>query len=98
MIGAALKLRVELDTDEKTLFAQLHRLHNVAVRGLAAETEPLLLERRAIVVVEFVAVTVLLADLLHTVAAAHDGPFRDAAGISAEPQCAALAYRFILIG
>ena len=69
-VGTALELGMELHPHNEAFFRQLHGLHDVAVRGLAAEAEAMLFQQFPIVVVEIVQLAMALADLRRTVPSA----------------------------
>ena len=73
-------------------------LDYAAVRGASAQAQSVLAEHLAVVVIELVAVTVALGDILLTVAALHGAALEDVAGIRAETQASALVYIIMLIG
>ena len=98
LVRAALEFWVELHTDEERLVAQLDGLDYAAVRGASAQAQSVLAEHLAVVVIELVAVTVALGDILLTVAALHGAALEDVAGIRAETQASALVYIIMLIG
>ena len=98
LIWTALEFWVELHTDEERLIAQLNGLDYAAVRGASAQAQSVLAEHLAVVVIELVAVTVALGDILLTVAALHGAALEDVAGIRAETQASALVYIIMLIG
>ena len=97
-VGAALELGMELHADEEALAGDFHGLHQPPVGGEAGEGEAGGLQRVAVGVVELIAVAVALADLQRIVAMG-DGraPFQPA-GITAQPQRAALVDLVVLIG
>jgi len=80
-VGTALELGVELDADEEGFGADLHCLHKPAVGGDARKGQAGSLEGLAEVVVEFVSVSVALADGIGAVKVAYDGVLAQKAGI-----------------
>ena len=76
---------------------QLHHLHDVVVRGTAAEHDARLLQRVAVIIVHFKAVAVALIDEMLAVDLLRHGAGQDLAGISAQAHGAAQLLHFLLL-
>lgn len=82
-VGAALEFRVELYADVEGVIADLHGLYDVSVRGGAADAQTGCFQLIAEVIIEFIAVTVTLVNLIFAIALHHAGAFLDVAGVGA---------------
>ena len=87
-----------LHADIKRTVRELHGLDKTPVRAQTAQRQPRRGQRRAVVIIEFVAVAVALGDVLRAVAALHRRPRRNVAGVSAEAERAALVDLVALAG
>src|SRR5260221_1512732 len=81
----ALELGVELDADEPGVVGPLDDFRQLAVRGHAGENEARAFQRAAVMDVDFIAVTVPLADQVRSVDGAHDAVAIELGRIGAEP-------------
>lgn len=61
-VRAGLQLRVRLRADEPGMLRQLDHLYDAAVRGLTGQKHAVLLKNLAVIVVDFIAVTMALVD------------------------------------
>ena len=86
---ARLELRMELAGQEPRVVLQFHDLHELAVWGQTGELQPRLCKGLVVVLVELVAVAVALVDFRLSVGLVSEGARRDAAGVRAQPHCAA---------
>ena len=82
-VGAALEFRVELYADVEWMIADLHGLYDVSVRGGAADAQTGCFQLLTEVIIEFIAVTVTLVNLIFAIALHHAGAFLDVAGVGA---------------
>ena len=86
MLGPALELRMELDAHMEGPVPDLHCFHQAAIRRGAAEHQPRIHQRLAIVVIELIAVPVALVNHLLPIAPGHGGPRSNHTGVGSQPQ------------
>ncbi len=89
---------MELARHKEPVLGDLHRFHDPAVGGGAAEDHAGSFHGFPVVVVELIAVAVALGDQLLAVALHHLGAGLDLAGIAAQPKGAALVDVLVLVG
>ncbi|MCY1238398.1 hypothetical protein D9M72_511350 [compost metagenome] len=87
--GAQLRVRLGSDVVRVDFAGKLHVLHQLAVRGRSGEHEPLRCNLVAVLVVDFVAVAVPLADLGGAVGLGDDGAFVQLGFVEAQTHGAA---------
>ena len=98
LIRSGLEFGVVLNTDEKRTVGKLDSLNKSAVGGLAGKDKTVFGEYIAIIVVEFITVTVSFGNFIRAVATLHGCALGNYAGICAETECAALVNVFTLTG
>ena len=97
-IGAALELRMVLNTHMEGPVGQFHRLHQSAVWGKTAQCQTGCAKDIPVIVIELITVTVALVDQRLTIATLHGRSLGNHAGIAAQTQGAAFVNLIALTG
>ena len=97
-VGAGLEFGMELHADVEAVFGDLHRLNDISVRGHSAYAKPRCGERTAVVVVEFLTMTVTLGNVRGLIAFLHLRAGDYSARICAEAHGSAFCDLVRLIG